>query len=224
MIRDSSKRCHVPLTVGGGIKSSEHILELLRSGADKVTLNQAAYHQPELLNDAAKLFGEQCIVASIDSVRIENSHFVFDYLQDKVLPLEAEELAVRLQDSGAGEILINSVDRDGAQSGFDLDLVNKVCAAVSVPVICSGGVGVPEHFIQVFNNTRVGAASAANFFHFTEHCVLTTKAQVSRQVEIRMEDRVQYGNAQFDGFGRLLKRDDADLEELLYSKIEKEVI
>ena len=110
---------------------------------------------------------------------VNNEYCVYDYLQRKALPLKAEEFARQQQDHGAGEIFINSVDRDGTKTGFDLELINCVCAEVTVPVICCGGAGNPKHFIDVIENTKVSAVSAANFFHFTEHSVTITKAFVA---------------------------------------------
>ena len=163
MVRNGSKLCRVPLTVGGGIKNIDHIFELMHCGADKVSLNQSCLHQPKLLTKAARLFGEQCVVASIDSLRVNNEYRVYDYVQQKALPLKAEEFARQLQDHGAGEILINSVDQDGSKRGFDLEFINSICAKVTVPVICCGGAGKPQHFIDVIENTQVSAVAAANF-------------------------------------------------------------
>jgi cyclase len=224
MVRNSFAHCHVPLTVGGGITSTEHVLKLMHSGADKVSLNQAALHRPSLLTETAKLFGNQSVVASIDALCVDDKYCVYDYLQRKALQIKPDELARQLQDRGAGEILINSVDRDGAKSGFDQKLINDVCAAVTLPVICCGGAGNPQHFLDALENTQVSAVAAANFFHFTEHSVTTTKAIVARSLPIRLETHARYENNCFDKFGRLLKKDDAELEKLLYHRVEKEII
>lgn len=224
MVRNVSTRCRVPLTVGGGIASVDHILELMHCGADKVSFNQAALHRPALLAESAKLFGAQCVVASIDAVRVDGSYRVYDYLERKALRATAAELARQLQELGAGEILINSIDQDGAQRGFDLDLIHSVCAAVTVPVICCGGAGSPQHFVEVLEGTHASAAAAANFFHFTEHSVTLTKALVGRRVPVRRDTHASYESNCFDSAGRLLKKDDRELEELLYHRVEKEVI
>ena len=224
MVLNGSKHCHVPLTVGGGITNIEHIKELMNHGCDKVSINQAALRQPSLLMEAAKLFGSQCIVVSIDVLHTENQYFVYDYLQRKALQVKVEEFVPQLQDQGAGEIIINSVDRDGSKSGFDLQLINNVCAAVTLPVICCGGAGNPQHFLDVLEKTGASAVAAANFFHFTEHSVTTTKALIAKSITIRHETYALYENNYFDKFGRLLKKDDAELEKLLYHRIEKEII
>jgi cyclase len=213
MVRNGSERCHVPLTVGGGITSTEHIFELMRCGADKISFNQIILRQPSLLEKAARLFGSQCVIVSIDA------------LQREALPVSVTEFARQMQEQGAGEILINSVDRDGTQRGFDIDLINEVCTAVSVPVICCGGAGKPEDFISVLQRTNASAVAAANFFHFTEHSVTTTKALINRRgIPVRHETYAKYSGNQFDDRGRLLKKEDGDLEKLLYQRVPKEVI
>jgi imidazole glycerol-phosphate synthase subunit HisF len=224
MVRSASARCRVPLTVGGGITSIEHILELMHCGAEKVSLNQVALHQPTLIEEAAKLFGDQCIVVSVDTLQVDGINCVYDYLGRKALTIPVEEFARQMQDRGAGEILINSVERDGAQCGFDLDLINAVCSAVTVPVICCGGAGTPQHFIDVLKATNVSAVAASNFFHFTEHSVTTTKALVSQHIPVRHETHARYASNLINTAGRLLKKDDAVLEELLYHRAEKEII
>ena len=224
MVRSASVCCHVPLTVGGGITSTEHILKLMHCGADKVSFNQAALHQPTLIEGAAKLFGDQCVVVSIDALQIDGNYHVYDYLNRNVLTVPVGEFARQMQDRGAGEILINSVDRDGAQCGFDIDLINSVCSAVTVPVICCGGAGKPQHFIEVLEGTDVSAVAAANFFHFTEHSVTKTKALVGQHIPVRHETHARYTSNPFNDVGRLLKKDDAVLEELLYHRVDKEII
>ena len=224
MVRNVSTQCHVPLTIGGGITNIDHILGLMHCGADKVSFNQSALHQPDLLSTSAKLFGAQCVVASIDGQRVGKDYRVYDYLQKKVLDITTAEFARQLQDLGAGEILINSVDQDGVRCGFDQHLINSVCEAVSVPVICCGGAGNPQHFVDVFQKTNVSAASAANFFHFTEHSVTTTKALVNRQILVRHESHANYEDSHFNSDGRLLKKNEKELEELLYRQVEKEII
>lgn len=224
MVRNGASFCRVPLTVGGGITSKEQVLNLMRCGADKVAFNQIALHQPSLLEETAKMFGSQSVVASIDALIVDGKHYVYDYLQRKALPVIPAEFARQLQELGAGEILINSVDKDGTQCGFDIKLIADVCAAVTVPVICCGGAGKPQHFIDVLKDTDVSAVAAANFFHFTEHSVTTTKALISQSIPIRHETHARYVNNLFDSVGRLLKKEDEELNNLLYYRVEKEVI
>lgn len=224
LLREASLRCRVPLTFGGGIRCTDDILELMQCGADKISLNQVALHNPLFIEEATKMFGSQCIVASIDAIKIDTNYQVYDYLHRKVCNISVSDYARQLQDLGVGEILINSVDRDGAQSGFDTDLINTVCSNVNIPVICSGGAGKPQHFIEVIETTQVSGVAAANYFHFTEHSVTTTKAIVCKHNELRHETYAKYASNLFDKLGRLLKKDDSMLEELLYQQIEKEII
>lgn len=224
MVRNVSAYCRVPLTVGGGITKIDHISELIHCGADKVALNQASLYQPQLLCEASHLFGDQCIVASIDGLLTEAGYFVYDYLQRKAINLSPAGLAGKLQKLGAGEILINSVDRDGSYRGFDLELIESVCSAVTVPVICCGGAGNAQHFVEVFQMTSTSAAAAANIFHFTEHSVTISKAISKKHISVRHETYFDYEDAHFDADSRLLKKADRELEDMLFVRIEKEII
>lgn len=224
MVRRAATHCRVPLTVGGGITKVEHIMELMQCGADKVSINQAAWSNPGLLKDAASRFGDQCVVASIDAILVDGRHRVYDYRRRIATEEDPAEQARQLQEQGAGEILINSVDRDGSYRGFDHALITSVCSAVTVPVICCGGAGNARHLAEVLEKTRASAAAAANFFHFTEHSVTTTKARVLHGVPVRHETHARYDKSRFDDAGRLLKKEDPELESMLYIRIEKEVI
>jgi len=224
LIRSLAPHCRVPLTVGGGIASLSHIHELMHCGADKVAFNQAALHNPNLLSEAALVFGDQCIVASIDARWVGSCYRVYDYLKGHTLELSPSDLAIRLQANGAGEILLNSVDRDGMKTGFDLDLINQTAVAVTVPLIVCGGAGVPAHFLDALEKTSASAIAAGNFFHFFEHSVTITKAIANQYHPIRHETHARYHAVDLDSMGRLLKKSDASLELLLYQKIEAEVI
>jgi len=225
LVREISSFCFVPLTVGGGITRLDQVKELIRCGADKVCFNQAAIHQPELLNKTAQVFGNQCVMAAIDAMSTPEGYRVYDYRRRLLLEHETPgRMAFRLQELGAGEIFINSVDRDGSYRGFDVPLIQNVCEAVTVPVISSGGAGRPDHFVEVFEKTGVSAATAANFFHFSEHSVTTTKATVRRVVEVRHDTHADYADSVFDTAGRLLKKDDRVLEDMRFIRIEKERI
>ena len=224
LIRSLAPHCRVPLTVGGGITSLSHIHELMHCGADKVAFNQAALHNPDLLSEAALVFGDQCIVASVDARWVGSCYRVYDYLKGQTLELSPSDLSSRLQANGAGEILLNSVDRDGMKTGFDLDLINQTAAAVTVPLIVCGGAGVPAHFLDALEKTSASAIAAANFFHFFEHSVTITKAMANQSHPIRHETHALYQANDLDIMGRLLKKPDTTLEALLYLKLEKEVI
>ncbi len=224
MIRNASLKCYVPLTVGGGITDVNHIKELMHCGSDKVALNQAAIYQPELITAAAEIFGNQCVVVSIDAIKIANGYRVYDYINKKNLDFSPAEMAKYSEELGAGEILINSVDRDGSYTGYDKELIDSVCSQVNVPVIGCGGAKNSKDILDVLQHTAVSAACAGNFFHFTEHSVNITKANISKHMNVRLETFADYSENQFDDEFRLLKKDDAILEEMLFMKIEKEVI
>ena len=226
MVRRVAKCCHVPLTVAGGIKSTGQMGRLLSSGADKVAINQAARKNYELLTEAAMLFGNQCVVASIDVATDTNdgTHQTYDYISGKIIAESPTKQAKQFQDAGAGEILLNSVDRDGSYSGFDIRLIRSVVDAVSVPVIGLGGAGRLSHFTDTFHNTDVSALAAGNIFHFWEHSVAIVKSSIALDIPIRRETNFAYADATTDPFGRLEKKCDQELEQMLYVQIEPEVI
>lgn len=224
MIKLASKKCHVPLTVGGGIIDIEQIQKLMHSGVDKISINQSALSSFDLLSQAALIYGNQCVVLSIDAIFTPFGYRVYDYKKKAPTDIIPAEFARKGQDAGAGEILINSVDRDGSYIGFDLELINSICSSVTIPVICGGGAKNANDFIKVFSETKVSAASAANFFHFTEHSVNQSKAIIRKRIDIRLETNANYAESSFDEFLRLNKKEDSVLEEMLFFRIEKEII
>lgn len=224
MIKNVSKKCYVPLTVGGGIKNIDEIKELMHCGADKISFNQAAIYNQNIIADTAHTFGNQCVVVSIDAIHKNGKYWVYDYIKKVPLETSIKEFSKKMEDLGAGEILINSVERDGSYAGYDYNLINKVCDVVSIPVICCGGAKNANDFIEVFNNTNVSAASAGNFFHFTEHSVIAAKANVCKTHIVRLETFATYNHAQFDIDMRIQKKNEKDLEEMLFVPIKKERI
>jgi cyclase len=169
----------MPLTVGGGVRSVEDIRKLLLAGADKASINSAAVARPELINEAARKFGSQCIVVAIDAKRVAPGHWeVFTHGGRRGTGRDAVAWAREAAERGAGEILLTSMDRDGTGEGFDLELTRTIAAAVSVPVIASGGVGRPEHFVE---GARAGATGllAASVFHFGTFTVAEAKAALA---------------------------------------------
>lgn len=168
-VSDFADECFVPLTVGGGIRDLDQIAALLRSGADKISLNTAAFEQPQLINDAAMRFGAQCVVASIDVRRRDDgSYEVFSRCGTQATGLEARAWAKEVESRGAGEILLTSIDRDGTLQGYDLQLVSLIAGAVAIPVIASGGAGHYRHMVEVVSEAGASAVAAASMFHFTE--------------------------------------------------------
>jgi cyclase len=167
-VADFSSYCFVPLTVGGGITGVEQIAQLLRAGADKISLNTGAFDDPGLVTAAARRFGAQCVVASVDVRRREDGGVTCVSLSGTAdTGLDPVEWARELADRGAGEILLTSVERDGTMEGYDLDMIARVSGAVSVPVIASGGAGTYQHMVDA---VRAGASAvaAASMFHFTQ--------------------------------------------------------
>lgn len=176
VVRKTAEHVFVPLTVGGGIRSVEDFREILRAGADKISVNSAAVKDPSLISRAAEIFGSQCVVVAIDAKRDEQGNFhVVVHGGRKDTGIDAVEWAKKCQELGAGEILLTSMDTDGCKEGFDLELTRAVCNAVTIPVIASGGCGRLEHFSQVFEETGADAALAASLFHFRELTVEEVK-------------------------------------------------
>ena len=164
-----AKTIFIPLTVGGGINSVADFDRVLKCGADKVSVNSGAIRNPGLVYEAAKLYGDQCVVLSADVKRVDGVFHVFAKGGRENTGMEAIEWIKRCVDNGAGEIVVNSIDTDGVKGGFDLEMLDAVCKAVSVPVIASGGAGKAEDFVTLFNALpKVDAGLAASIFHFGE--------------------------------------------------------
>ena len=227
VVKESSRYCRVPLAVGGGITSVKQMEELLHSGADKIALNQVLLANKNLLQQGARLFGDQCMVGVIDFVqnKVTDSYEVYDYLRKVTTGKDVLDFAKELEAAGAGEIVLQAVERDGMYSGFEVELYQKVCSAIQIPVVALGGAGKAIHFNELLDNTDVSAACAGNIFHFTEHSVNMLKAQLVRDGKVvRLETGASYRLNQFDHKGRLAKAEDDYLEDLLFVRIEKEVI
>jgi imidazole glycerol-phosphate synthase subunit HisF len=174
-ISDFAEECFVPFTVGGGVRDTSHVQQLLRAGADKVVVNTAAYSMPGLISEAASRFGAQCVVVSIDARRRGDGWSCFSHSGSREQPIAPREWARQVVDLGAGEILITSIDRDGTMQGYDLGLIEEVTAAVNVPVIASGGAGNYEHMRQAIQEAGASAVAAASMFHFTEQTPAAAK-------------------------------------------------
>ncbi len=178
----------IPFTVGGGVSSIEDFYKLLRAGADKVSVNTAAFLKPSLVSEAASIFGSQCVVVAIDAKREGSGWEVYIKGGSKPTGKDAIEWAEQVEKMGAGEILLTSIDRDGTKLGYDLELTRAVTERVSIPVIASGGAGSLEHFIEVLTLGRADAALAASVFHFGEIRIPHLKDYLSRMgVEVRKD-------------------------------------
>ncbi|MBE6678332.1 MAG: imidazole glycerol phosphate synthase subunit HisF [Ruminococcaceae bacterium] len=166
VLKDVASQVFIPLTVGGGINSVEDFDRVLKCGADKVSVNSGAIKNPQLVNEAAKLYGDQCVVLSMDVKRVDGVFRVFARGGRDDTGLDAIEWAKRGEANGAGELVINSIDTDGVRGGFDIELLSAVSEATSIPIIASGGAGNAEHFLELFNKLpKVDAGLAAGIFH-----------------------------------------------------------
>ena len=190
VVARTAEQVFMPLTVGGGVSSIEDMRNLLNSGADKVSVNTAAVKDPTLVERAALRFGSQCIVVAIDARRVQATTGssaagprwqVYTHGGRTPTGLDAVQWAVEMERSGAGEILLTSMDRDGTQEGYDLELTHAVSSAVSIPVIASGGVGTLEHLYDGLTQGRADAVLAASIFHFRTHTVQEAKAYLARR-------------------------------------------
>lgn len=226
LVAEASEYSLVPLTVGGGIRSVNDMRETLRSGADKICINQAAIKNPELIREGAAIFGSQCIIVSMDVRRNDRGEAeIFLDSGRKPSGLDPFQFALKAEQLGAGEFLLNSIDRDGSKKGYDLELVRKLTESVGIPVIICGGVGHPGHFLEGFRAGNVSAVAAANFFHFTEQSVITAKSFLKRSgTDIRLDTYADYSSHRFEEDGRISKRSDEELAELIFEYIPKEVI
>lgn len=178
---ETAKSVFIPLTVGGGINTVEDFDRVLKCGADKVSVNSGAIRNPDLICKAAKLYGNQCVVLSVDVKRVDGVFRVFAKGGRENTGMEAIEWIKRCVANGAGEVVVNSIDTDGVKKGFDLEMLEKVCDAVNVPVIASGGAGKIEDFITLFNTVpKVDAGLAASIFHFGEVSINDLKKEMKR--------------------------------------------
>ncbi len=192
VVRRTAEKVFIPFTVGGGIRSVEDARALLRAGADKVSVNTAAFQRPELIGEIAAEFGAQCVVVAIDARATHADEPGWSgwevFLHGGRTPTGADVVAWarRAAELGAGEILLTSMDRDGTGDGFDLPLTAAVCAAVDVPVIASGGVGTLEHLVEAIDQAGADAVLAASIFHFGEHTIAEAKAVLqARGITVR---------------------------------------
>ena len=188
LVKAVASRVFIPITVGGGIRTSEDIRTLLRAGADKVSLNSAAVKRPELIAEGAKDFGSQCIVAAIDAKRKAGGSWeVYTAGGRTATGLDVIEWAKETERLGAGEILLTSMDRDGTKSGYDLELTYAVSSSVNIPVIASGGAGDYSHFYDAFAEGRADAVLSASLFHYNQISIPKLKKYLSdKRIPVRL--------------------------------------
>ena len=175
VIERTSKKCFVPLTVGGGVRGVEDINKLLNCGADKVSINTAAVQNPEIIIESSKKFGSQCIVVAIDAKKNGNRWEIYTHGGRNNTSIDAIEFAKKMEDNGAGELLVTSMDRDGTQIGYDNDLMFKISSIVNIPIIASGGVGNLDHLVDGIRLGNASAVLAASIFHYGTHSINEVK-------------------------------------------------
>lgn len=188
IIEQVAEQVFIPLTVGGGVREVQDVRNLLNAGADKVSINTSAVLNPQLVADAAGRYGSQCIVVAIDAKQVASGKWeVFTHGGRKATGLDAVEWAKKMQNLGAGEILLTSMDKDGQKSGFDLALTRAVADALEIPVIASGGVGNLQHLVDGVKQGGADAVLAASIFHFGEYTVQQAKQFMAEQgIEVRL--------------------------------------
>jgi len=187
VVEKTSKKCFVPLTVGGGIRSVEDINKLLNCGADKVSINTAAVENSKVVIDSSKKFGSQCIVVAIDAKKNANKWEVFTHGGRNNTGIDALKYAKEMEENGAGELLITSMDRDGTQIGYDIDLMLKISSQVNIPVIASGGVGNLDHLVDGIKLGKASAVLAASIFHYGKYSIKEAKDYLdSKGIPVRI--------------------------------------
>ncbi len=189
VVAHTAEQCFMPVTVGGGVKTTDDIRKLLLAGADKVSINTAAIGHPQFVREAALKFGSQCIVVSIDAKSVRDGYELFTHGGRKETGIEAVGWARRMAEYGAGEILLTSMDRDGTKIGFNLGLTRAIADAVSIPVIASGGVGNLDHLVEGVTEGHASAVLAASIFHFGTYSIAEAKAYMAAAgVPVRLDE------------------------------------
>ncbi|WP_459501014.1 imidazole glycerol phosphate synthase subunit HisF [Bacillus sp. C1] len=188
VVEKTASKVFIPLTVGGGISTVQDMYTLLRAGADKISCNSSAVRNPKLIEEGAEHFGSQCIVVAIDARKVQENRWNVYVNGGRIdTGIDAIEWAKRIEQLGAGEILLTSMDADGTKNGYDLHLTEIISQAVSMPVIASGGCGSAEHIVEVFQRTSVNAALAASIFHYGELTVQEVKQKLQEaKIEVRL--------------------------------------
>ena len=187
VVEKTSKKCFVPLTVGGGVRSVEDISKLLNCGADKVSINTAAVNDKQVVVDSSKKFGSQCIVVAIDAKKNGDMWEIYTHGGRNKTDIDAIKFAKEMEISGAGELLVTSMDRDGTQVGYDIDLMSKISSTVNIPVIASGGVGTLDHLVDGIKLGNASAVLAASIFHYGKYSVKQAKEYLdSKGIPVRI--------------------------------------
>jgi len=187
VVKKTSKKCFVPLTVGGGVRNVDDINKLLNCGADKVSINTNAVEKPEIVSESSKKFGTQCIVVAIDAKKKNNKWEIYTHGGRNQTGIDAIEFAKKMENMGAGELLVTSMDRDGTQIGYDVELMSKISSTVNIPLIASGGVGNLDHLVEGIKLGKASAVLAASIFHYGKYTIKQAKEYLnSKNVSVRL--------------------------------------
>jgi len=187
VVKKTSEKCFVPLTVGGGVRSIEDINKLLKCGADKVSINTAAVQNTKIVIESSLKFGSQCIVVAIDAKRKGDSWEIFTHGGRKETGINAIKFAKQMEEYGAGELLVTSMDRDGTQKGYDIDLIKEISEMVGIPIIASGGVGNLDHLAEGITKGKANAVLAASIFHYGKYSLKEAKQYLdSKGIPVRI--------------------------------------
>jgi imidazole glycerol-phosphate synthase subunit HisF len=226
LIKNISRKCFVPLTVGGGINNLEQIKKLIRNGADKVSINTSAIKNLNLIKQASEVFGNQCIIVSIDVAKDKEGNYkVFMNTTKTITNIDPIKLVKKAEEYGAGEIFLNSVNNDGLKTGYDLNLIKNISESVSIPIIACGGAGHPQHFFEAITIGKASATAAGNFFHFTEHSPIIVKQFLKqKKSNIRLDTYANYNNFLFDDKGRIDRPSSNYLQSIRFRFFSEEVI
>lgn len=219
-----ANECSVPLTIGGGIKTVDEIGSLLDAGADKILVNSANLDSNGCLERGQKIYGRQCMVAGIDYVFDNHDFYVYDHRSGKRTNTNLSDAVKSYIDRGAGELFVNDVYRDGRKTGYDLKAIGLVSPISSIPVVWCGGAGSPKDFVDGFRSGNISALAAGNFFNFNEHSINITKSFVGQVLPLRQDALANYDDMPLDDIGRVSKLDENVLQNLLYEKLDVEVI
>ncbi len=187
MVKKTAEEVFIPMTVGGGVRSIENIKNLLKAGADKVSINSAAIKNPDIIKSSSNYFGSQCIVVAVDVKKNNNNWTVYSHGGTTNTGIDAIEWLKKVENLGAGEILLTSMDKDGTKSGFDVEILSIANKILTIPVIASGGVGTIKHFLDGIKIGKADALLAASVFHFNEFSIMDVKKYLKeKNIEVRM--------------------------------------
>ena len=205
LISSFSKKCFVPLTVGGGVDNIEYAKNIISCGADKVLINSAAITYKKLINQIARVLGSQCVVVGIDVKKNKEKYQIYKNSGNDFVDLEINSWIKEIEELGAGEILINSIDRDGSKKGYDLNFLKQITYNPKIPLIMQGGAGRLNHIKKIIKNKKLSACAIGNMFHFSEHSTIITKSFLKRKgVNIRFDNLYNYKKKKINDKGRVL--------------------